>query len=864
MAYLNSVSKEPMRDDPNHHLTHRASNISALSDFDSNPYDAPAHTLIPRESMVSLDSRRGQYTSAETYGSSYSPHTTPPTPSWTGSWSNQYGSGYSPVGDSNEQPFRSGSKKVGRKKSLVAHLKRSAPQTIDEEEYDLSLLGSAAPMGSAAVQHDTIHEEQGAVFDLTASLGPMSPHDEAFVQMLQKQEAQGQLTGGIGEGFKPEVVVRDTELLPQTTTAQRSFSQSFSSRMSRMTSRRLGRSESIKAAGQDRANKRGEVIQVIMEEDGAGDGDGDGAVAGADLSSMEGPIGIAPVDSRRSTLYDQNGQTRVFYPQPNWKPFPMCWPWLMMLVFLSVGLAAMQEVLYQKYNKSNPLVSFDSPEKVPGWLYIMIKFGPTLIAVIYGVLWQFTDFEVRRLEAYYQMSKPEGALAAESINVDYVTSFSFWRPFRALKVGHYAVALSSVSATFAASLVPTFASASLVLTPDRRERMAHPEAEKIIAFSPVWSRLLTSVLGVCAVGACTLFYILQRRRSGLSADVQGIAGLASMAVVSHILMDFKDMDTATPKDIHHKLKHHRYILRNSSLAPDVDNPPSSQERDKYRDIHLSNNPHPLSLRPAGGVPFIIGLLLFMGFVPAFLFSAADIVTDKAPWAVTALAVCLKLSWNAMDTAVRMMEPYYILSRRHAHPKTLTLDYTALPFGYLPLRALFNGHLLMFFVGSGSVMAEFLTVLVTGLATVDGKGFLYGMMTSGREEAVKSGLETIRSFYFLFGLTMFTLLYMTIVATIVFVRRRHPFLPRQPNTIASTLAFIHQSKMLYTFVGTSKFSAAQMAKKLDTDVTYGLGWFIGRDGQTHCGVDQEELLTNYKHGVDVSKRNEPWNTQWDVL
>ncbi|KAK7220487.1 hypothetical protein V2G26_008490 [Clonostachys chloroleuca] len=68
MAYLNSVSKEPMRDDPNHHLTHRASNISALSDFDSNPYDAPAHTLIPRESMVSLDSRRGQYTSAETYG----------------------------------------------------------------------------------------------------------------------------------------------------------------------------------------------------------------------------------------------------------------------------------------------------------------------------------------------------------------------------------------------------------------------------------------------------------------------------------------------------------------------------------------------------------------------------------------------------------------------------------------------------------------------------------------------------------------------------------------------------------------------------------------------------------------------------
>ncbi len=47
------------------------------------------------------------------------------------------------------------------------------------------------------------------------------------------------------------------------------------------------------------------------------------------------------------------------------------------------------------------------------------------------------------------------------------------------------------------------------------------------------------ILLVIALLGCILFYQLQSRRSSLSADVRGIAGLASMAVVSHMLMDFR-------------------------------------------------------------------------------------------------------------------------------------------------------------------------------------------------------------------------------------------------------------------------------------------------------------------------------------
>lgn len=858
MAHHSDAGREPLRqpDPERHELSHRISNLSEITSIDPNPYNSPPTRppLHTRESLVSLDSRQGHPTpGTDDYDGNVQPLSPSP---WTGSFAYPSGGGYAPVSPGASLPARALSR-VARKTGLGSSVRRAAPETIHEEEYGMSLLQRAASMGGRASEEQ--HVAPG--FDVTSYGGPMGAQDEEFVRRLQQQEASGSLTGGIGLGFRPDTRVTDADLLSSPTVVQRGLSRSFSNR----NSRRLGRAETIRFAGQDEANRRGEVIEVIVENP-------------ADLSTMEGPTTIGSNESRASTFGDSSSKqetTQIFYPQPNWKPFTMRWPYLIFLILLSVGLAAMEEILFQKYNEGNPLLRFTSPDDVKPGIYFMIKFGPTIIAVVYGVLWQFTDFEVRRLEAYYQMSKPEGALAAESINVDYVTSFSFFRPFRALKVGHYAVALSSGASTLAVSLIPTFAAASVILVPGREERMEHPGGEKEIQFSPVWSRLLTCTLVLCAVAGCGLFYMLQTRRSGLLADVRGIAGLASMAVVSHILMDFKDLDTAKPKDIHHRLKTNRYLLRNSSLTPDRENPASSKDSQKYEDDHLSPNPHPLMLRLAGGIPFMIALLLFMGFIPTFLFTPADVVTDKASWVVTALAVALKLSWNSLETSVRMMEPYYILSRRHAPSKTLTLDYTALPFGYLPLRALFNGHAIMFLVGFGTVMAEFLTILVTGLATADGREFMLDQSTTKAAikegdddhdelDVINSGQETVMSFYLSFGLSMFILLYMFTVATTVFFRRRHPFLPRQPNTIASVLAFIHQSKMLYNFVGSAKLNSTEMARRLDNESTYGLGWFTGRDGQVHCGVDQEELMSNYKHGVDASQGNMPWNTQWDVL
>lgn len=810
------------------------------------------NTVRGRESLLSIDSRH----EAQGWSGGGSPRAS--ATAWPGSFAyTGAGASYpSPARGPVLESFAARTLSRGQRRSSRAPLlpQSTVSGSIEEEEYDLSLLQSAAPVGQEA-RYDAIPEDEAVVpiFDVTSALGPMSSHDADFIKKLQEQEAQGTLTGGLGQGFAGDsrLRLRDSELV-----SSRSMRRSFTRRRS---VKPVGRVETIREAGQGEANRRGQVVEVILEE----------PLAGADLSNMEGSSMLYGPETRRSLTAAAKGQTtHVFYPQPNWKPFSMRWPYLSMLIILSIALAAMQEVLYRTF-RQKPIVSFRSPDDVEPSVYFAVKFAPSICAVLYGVLWQFTDFEVRRLEAFYQLSREGGALAAESINVDYVTSYDILRPIRALGRRHYAVALSSVATILAVSLVPTCAAASIIMSPGRRERMSNPEADKFLHFSAIWSRLLTTTLVVCAVLGGTLFYMLQSRRSGLLADVRGIAGLASMAVVSHILMDFKDMDTAKHRDIHLKLKHNRYMLRNSSLAPADENPTSSQERDRYRETHLSENPHPLMLRSAGWVPFLVGSVALTAMIPTLLFTGAAAVADKAPWLMTASAVCLKLSWNAMETSVRVMEPFYILSRRHAPARTLMLDYTALPFGYMPLRALCNGHALVFMVGLGSVMAELLTILVTGLATVEGQSFLVrgdGQTAMARAGGrINSGQETVRSFYLSFGLSMFILVYMTGASCVVFARRRHPFLPRQPNTIASVLAYIHQSKMLYDFVGTAKLSKAEMARRLGGGGRrYGLGWFEGRDGQTHCGVDQEELTSKYKHGVDYAQRNEPWNMRWDVF
>ncbi|KAF1813080.1 hypothetical protein P152DRAFT_435523 [Eremomyces bilateralis CBS 781.70] len=515
--------------------------------------------------------------------------------------------------------------------------------------------------------------------------------------------------------------------------------------------------------------------------------------------------------------------------KPNWKPVSMRWQYIAVLTMIALGFAGLQEYLCQlsmqreKTNKG--IITFITPDEIPTWLFFTWKYVPTLVLVTYGVGWQITDYEVKRLEPYYQLSKEGGATAAESLNMDYLTFFSYLTPVKAIRHRQWAVLLSSIGYLLASSLVPVLQSASFNLEPRKEDRK---EGEpKFVRIDAPWSRAVTAFLIVVALCGTALIFQL-RRKSGLQSDPKGIAGVASMATKSHVLNDFHELDTAPNHVIHKRLQHRRYKLYRSCLwqgerVKTETAPPSRLE-----------NPHPRMLRLAAGILYIVCLLLFGGLIPALMFvPGANVVTEKLPWFLTLLATLIKLVWTTFDCDVRVIEPYYILSRRQAPGRTLTLDYTGTIPGWIIIKAALNGHILVSVVGLGAIMCEVLTVVVSSFNFNSG--------------------ETFRSFWGSFALAEFILLSLSVIATLVYVYRRHPFLPRQPGTIASVLAFVHQSKMLDPdFTNTEELNSKEMTEWLERiGKTYGLGWFRGRDKQDHCGVDEEVLDSNYFHGKDRS-------------
>src|SRR5262249_698300 len=151
--------------------------------------------------------------------------------------------------------------------------------------------------------------------------------------------------------------------------------------------------------------------------------------------------------------------------------------------------------------------------------------------------------------------------------------------------------------------------------------------------------------------------------------------------------------------IHKQIRERRYILHKSSLwqGEFIRHPAPTEELKR-------DHPHPIMLRLEGGIPYITSLLIFLILIPIFMFvPRANVVTEKLPWLLTTIATILKLIWSTMEMDVRLMQPFYILSRRNAPPRTLTLDYMGTMPGIVCIKAFFNKHYLVALVGVCSLL-----------------------------------------------------------------------------------------------------------------------------------------------------------------
>jgi hypothetical protein len=461
------------------------------------------------------------------------------------------------------------------------------------------------------------------------------------------------------------------------------------------------------------------------------------------------------------------------------------------------------------------------------------KYLPTAIAVIYGILWEQADSEIKRLEPYYHLSqRPKGALAESSLNVEYLTFWTLLVPFQAIRHRHIAIILSSISSILAAMVLPALQTAAIELKPKLEERKGKVIDEnkvmKSITMHPIFARVLEGVLAFIAINAIALIIIFHRRSSGLLGDPRGIAGVAAMANQSHILHDFDGLDLATEEEIHKQLSKRTYILHKAALWQGEF---ISESRGKSIQPK-AQNPHPLMLRLKGGIPFIVYCVFLIIFLPLVnQNSNLGMVLDNAAWLTTLLATIVKSIWTIVDRDLRILEPFYQLHLRHAPYTVLTTDLTSVIPGIFIFSCIHNKRYLLAYVSVITFLSEILTVCV---------GSIY---SKGGEESPKSSKVSL-------ALSIIILFFTGSGMALVLRYRRQAFLPRQPATISSVLAFIYQAKMLTDFSGTEQMDTNQRKAYLKLKAegkTYGFGWYRGRDGKQHVGIDEEDLLRPYTGG-----------------
>lgn len=564
-----------------------------------------------------------------------------------------------------------------------------------------------------------------------------------------------------------------------------------------------------------------------------------------DLSSFSGLDADKDSDNfslHRAGNLESRAQTAYYFPPnrdiPNWKPFSMRTGFLIFLLLLSLILLVGAEVLYQfsdrgllRDDKKPGILTFKVVDDLDIVQFAMWKYMPTVVGVIYGILWKITDTEIKRAEPYFQLSHgARGAMAASTLNIEYQTFWSLLVPIAALKHRQWVVVASSVASLVAFAIVPMFLSVFVKIAPSQKWRQSQsiPDRDipKTIVVDIVFTRILEATLIIIIVLNAYMIAALGRRKSGLLGDPSGIAGVAAMANKSHILMDFQGLDSASEEKIHKQLNKRTYLLHKGSLwQADF-----LKESDRDHQAPKPMNAHPLLLRLKGGVPFLIFMGILAGMLPAMVYSPRlNVVIDKTPWVLTALSVTIKSLWEIVEKDMRMLEPFWILYNRHAPSSILTLDYSATVPGWLVVKAICKGHFLLAWVGFVSVLIEILTV---AMGSLDYNG----------------GEESNLSFSISFAFSMGILFILIATLMLVLHLRRHTFLPRQPGTISSVLAFIHQSKMLVHFEGTEEATTAERQAKLEkVGMTYAFGWFKGRDGKRHLGIDHEEIIASYKFG-----------------
>lgn len=202
----------------------------------------------------------------------------------------------------------------------------------------------------------------------------------------------------------------------------------------------------------------------------------------------------------------------------SWKPVTLRRPFLLGIVVVTLAFIALLEYLSRRSRRDGG-IAFTKGQFSPAVSFAYQNL-PATIAVLYSILWSWVDLDTKRLEPYFQLSRPEGADRTNSLALSYPFDFVAYAPLKALRrryvaqpflcsgclilfYRHWAVVFAGtstmlillgvtplVSAVFARSVVTVehlaTATTSAALIPLRDQRLAMNTDFMMTAYGIVW------------------------------------------------------------------------------------------------------------------------------------------------------------------------------------------------------------------------------------------------------------------------------------------------------------------------------------------------------------------------------------------
>ncbi|KAL5044620.1 hypothetical protein BDW71DRAFT_185874 [Aspergillus fruticulosus] len=121
-----------------------------------------------------------------------------------------------------------------------------------------------------------------------------------------------------------------------------------------------------------------------------------------------------------------------------WRPIPLRPTFLSFIACLMLFLMILLEALSQYSERTGGLRFFDDTDDLTNFESFSYNYIPVIVALVLATLWSFIDFDVLRLEPYFQMARPEGC-PATVLFINYNFGQSFITPIASAKRRHWLV-----------------------------------------------------------------------------------------------------------------------------------------------------------------------------------------------------------------------------------------------------------------------------------------------------------------------------------------------------------------------------------------------------------------------------------------